>query len=76
MDLGNVINHISPYTRVVTAITPFLGALVLRLVFGKNQFTRMALSVSTVWFAVNVFMAPYSHAMRQDLQNLQHAVFR
>jgi len=76
MDPGNVFNHISPYARVVAAITPFLGALVLRLIFGKNRFTRTVLSVSTIWFAVNVFMAPYSYGMRQDLQNLQHAVFR
>jgi hypothetical protein len=34
------------------------------------------LSISTIWFAVNVFLAPYSYGMRQDLMNLRRAVFR
>ena len=76
MYLGRIFAELSPYARVVTAIAPFLGAIVLRLLFGKNQFTRLALSVSTVWFAVNVLMAPYSYGMRQDLINLHRAVFR
>jgi hypothetical protein len=60
----------------VTAITPFLAAIVLRLIFGKNRVTRALLSISTIWFAVNVFMAPYSNGMRQDLVNLRRTVFR
>lgn len=73
---ARLLEHLSPYARVVTAITPFLIAIILRLLFGKNALTRALLSVSTVWFAANILMAPYSQAMRQDLINLQRAVFR
>jgi hypothetical protein len=73
---GTIFDRLSPYARVVTAITPFLAAIVVRLLFGKNRVTRVLLSVSTIWFAVNVFMAPYSYGMRQDLVNLRRTVFR
>jgi len=71
-----IFDRLSPYARVVTAITPFLAAIVLRLMFGKNQVTRALLSISTIWFAMNVFLAPYSYGMRQDLANLRRMVFR
>jgi hypothetical protein len=73
---GTIFDRLSPYARVATAITPFVAAIVLRLLFGKNRVTRALLSISTIWFAVNVFMAPYSYGMRQDLVNLRRAVFR
>jgi hypothetical protein len=76
MSPGKIFADLSPYARVLTAIAPFLGAIVLRLIFGKNQLTRVLLSVSTMWFAANVMMAPYSQGMRQDLGNLQRAWFR
>jgi hypothetical protein len=71
-----IFERLSPYARVVTAITPFLAAIVLRLMFGKNRVTRALLSIAVIWFAANVFMAPYSYGMRQDLKNLQRVVFR
>lgn len=70
MPLGNLVDSFSPHARVATALIPFLVALVLRLLFGKNQVTRVALSVATLWFAVNVMMAPYSVEMRQEILNL------
>jgi hypothetical protein len=73
---GTIFERLSPYARVVTAITPFLAAIVLRLLFGKNRVTRALLSISTMWFAVNVFLAPYSYGMRQDLANIGRAMFR
>ena len=76
MSPGTIFDRLSPYARVVTAIAPFLAAIVLRLIFGKNRVTRALLSVGTIWFAANVFMAPYSYAMRQDLVNLRRAVLR
>jgi hypothetical protein len=66
---------LSPYARVSTAIVPFVAAIVLRLMFGKNRVTRMLLSLSTTWFAINVLMAPYSTGMREDLSNLR-SLFR
>jgi hypothetical protein len=73
---GAIFDRLTPYARVVTAITPFLAAIVLRLMFGKNRVTRALLSIGTIWFALNVFLAPYSYGMRQDLVNLRRAVFR
>lgn len=70
MPLVDLFDSFSPHARVATALIPFLLALVLRLVFGKNQVTRAALSVATLWFAVNVMMAPYSVEMRQEILNL------
>lgn len=49
---------------------PFLAALILRLIIGKNRFTRVVLSLATMWFAANVLMAPYSVKMRQEIRNL------
>jgi hypothetical protein len=73
---GAIFDRLSPYARVVTAIVPFLAAIVLRLFFGKNKVTRALLSIGTIWFALNVFLAPYSYGMRQDLVNLRRAMFR
>jgi hypothetical protein len=76
MSLGTIFEHLSPYARVLTAIAPFLGALVLRLMLGNNRLTRVLLTVSTMWFAANVMLAPYSEAMRQDIHQLGRTVFR
>ena len=70
-----VLRELSPYARVTTAIVPFLTAILLRLVFGKNRVTRLLLSVSTTWFAINVLMAPYSTGMQEDIHNLR-SMFR
>ena len=76
MWLGIVFDHLTPYARVLTAVAPFLGAIVVRLMLGKTRVTAMLLSVSIMWFLANVLMAPYSFGMRQDLVNLRRAVFR
>jgi hypothetical protein len=74
--LARIFEHLTPYARVVTAVAPFLAAIVLRLLLGKNRLTRVLLSLSTIWFAANVLMAPYSYGMQQDLANLRRAMFR
>jgi hypothetical protein len=76
MPLGWIFAHLTPYGRVLTAIAPFLGAIVLRLILGKNRLTRTLLSVGTMWFAANVFLAPYSEDMRQGILKLGRAVWR
>ena len=75
MHPSTVIQELSPYARVTTAVIPFVTAIGLRLIFGKNRVTRLLLSVSTTWFAINVLMAPYSTGMREDLSNLR-SMFR
>jgi hypothetical protein len=59
---------------VATAILPFVLALVLRVLLGRNKLTRTLISVGTMWFVMNVLMAPYSARMQQDLQRLQYLV--
>jgi hypothetical protein len=55
---------------VVTAVLPFATAMLLRFVAGKSKMTSWLITVATVWFAVNVMMAPYSAPMRQDVRDL------
>jgi len=40
------------------------------MMFGKGRKTRLLLSLSVMWFAVNVLLAPYSTGMQQDLSRL------
>jgi len=70
MSPGSLIDALSPHTRVATALVPFLAALVARLLFGKNRFTRAILSLSTMWFAINVLLAPFSVGLRQEILHL------
>ena len=67
----SVFEDLSPYARVVTAVLPFVAAIVLRLILGKNQVTRVLLSISTTWFAINVLMAPLSEGMRRDILDVR-----
>jgi len=55
---------------VATAVLPFVWAMMIRLIFGKSRVTGWLITVATVWFAVNVLIAPYSARMRQDLRNV------
>ena len=62
--------ELGPYARVLTAVIPFIAASALRVMFGKSRTTRLILSVSVMWFAVNVLLAPYSTRMQQDIYRL------
>jgi hypothetical protein len=73
---ATILDDLSPYARVATAVAPFLAAIALRLVIGKNRVTRILLSVSTTWFAINILLAPYSASMRRDLDHLWVIVSR
>ena len=66
-----LLDELSPHARVATAVAPFLVALALRILLGKTRITSLLVSASTVWFAVNVLMAPYSARMREDIQRLE-----
>jgi len=56
---------------VATAVLPFAIAVAMRVVLGANRLTRWLISLSVMWFAANVLMAPYSAGMREDIQNLR-----
>jgi hypothetical protein len=60
---------------VATAVLPFIVALAVRIVFGRNRITRVLVSLGTMWFVMNVIMAPYSVRLRQDIHNLRY-IFR
>lgn len=60
---------------MATAVGPFLIALVLRLMLGKNKLTRVLLSISTTWFAINILLTPYSAGMRTDIESIRQ-IFR
>ena len=68
----SLLEDLSPHARVATAVAPFVAAVVLRMVLGRSKLTRLLFSLGTMWFAVNVFMAPYSERMAQDIRNLQY----
>ena len=58
---------LAPDQRVLVAVVPFVAAMLLRLILGRTQFTRWAVTFGTMWFAFNVLLAPYSTGIRQDL---------
>jgi hypothetical protein len=68
---GSIIDSFTPNARVATALAPFAVALMSRIILGRGNLTRWLITLSTMWFAINVLMAPYSAGMRQDLVDLQ-----
>jgi len=49
------------------AVLPFVVAILLRLLLGRTELTRWTAILSTMWFAMNVLLAPYSTGLREDL---------
>lgn len=70
-----ILEELSPHARVATAVAPFAAAILARLFLGRNRITRALLSAATMWFAINVLMAPYSSRMQADIEGLR-ALFR
>jgi hypothetical protein len=60
-----------PHARVATAVLAFVIALIVRPVVRKNRFTGVLISVTMLWFAINVLVAAYSSRMRQDSLDLR-----
>ena len=69
MALVNLLDHLSLHARVATAALPAWFAVAARFLLGKNR-AGWLITACTVWFVINVRMAPYSAAMRQDIRNL------
>lgn len=69
--LGHLFQSLSPHARLATAVAPFLLAVILRFLFGSGRAVNWMLTLSSAWFVMNVFMAPYSQQMRQDILNLR-----
>ena len=71
MPVLSIFEDLSPHARVATAVLPFVAAMLLRLILGKNRLTQVLVSMSTTWFAVNVLMAPLSEGMRRDILDVR-----
>lgn len=71
MEWWNVVDTLGLHARVISALAPFVGAMTLRLVVGANRVTKWLISISTMWFLINVLVAPYSPGMREDLMSLR-----
>jgi uncharacterized membrane protein len=71
MGLWSVADTLSPYVRVATAVAPFAMAMILRVSLGTNRFIQWLIWLSTMWFLINVLLAPYSPGMSADLVALR-----
>jgi hypothetical protein len=71
MGLWSFVDALSPHARVATAVAPFAAAMVLRVALGSNRFVQWVIWGSTMWFLINVLLAPYSPGMRADLVTLR-----
>ena len=67
---GSFFDSLTPELRVEVAVAPVVISLLLRLILGKTQFTRWTIALGTMWFAINVLLAPYSAGIRQDLMEV------
>ena len=66
----DLVDGLSPYARLATAVLPFVVCVVLRFILGKNRLTGWLLTLGLVWFIMNMLMAPYSAGLRQEVVNL------
>jgi len=67
---GNLVQGLSSYARLATAVLPFLLTIVFRMLWGKSRATGWLFTFSLVWFVVSMMTAPYSADLRQELVNL------
>jgi hypothetical protein len=71
MGLWSVADTLSPHVRVATAVAPFVVAMLLRVLLGTNRPIQWLIWLSTMWFLINVLLAPYSPGMSADLVALR-----
>jgi hypothetical protein len=69
--LLSIFEDLSPHARVAAAVLPFVAAMLVRLILGKNRLTQVLVSVSTTWFAINVLLTPLSQGMRRDILDMR-----
>jgi len=69
--LGQVLDELSPYARVSTAVAPFILAVLLRMIFGATRLSRVLFSISVTWLAIHVLLTPYSVSMQRDLESIR-----
>jgi hypothetical protein len=72
---GSILEAVSPYARVGTAVAPLLIAIAVRLLFGRGRMAGWLLTAASIWLAANMLMAPYSPHMQRDIATVR-ALFR
>ena len=68
---ARIFELISPHASVATAVLPVILAMAARIIWGSNKLTKTLLSACTIWFVVNVVVAPYSEGMQSDIMMLR-----
>lgn len=71
MTLWDIFSALGPYVRASSAVAPVGVAVLLRLCAGRTRFTAWLLSAATMWFLLNVLLAPYSEGMQEDVQAIE-----
>ena len=66
-----IFEMISPHARIASAVLPVVLAMLARIIWGSNKLTKTLMSMCTIWFVVNVVVAPYSEGMQQDIMILR-----
>ncbi len=56
--------------RIVLALAPFVMAIIARVICGRQAWTRWFVTLSTMWFAMNVLLAPYASGIRREVLSL------
>ena len=57
----------TPERQVLTALLPFCSVMLLRLIAGRTELSRWTVMIATMWFAINVLLAPYSAGLLADI---------
>jgi hypothetical protein len=58
---------LTPERQVLTAVLPFVTSMLLRVLLGRTEFSRWTITLATMWFAINVLLAPYSAGLLADI---------
>ena len=67
---AGILESLALHAHVGSAVAPFAAALTLRFLLGKSRFTTWFVSLSTLWFAINVLMAPYSPETQREIESV------
>ena len=71
---GSLLDDLSPYARVATALVPFILAMLARVCFGRSRTVSWLITLGTVWFMANILTAPFSDSMQREIQSLSHHI--
>jgi uncharacterized protein YqgC (DUF456 family) len=73
--MGIVSGHFGALSRAGIAMGPFVAAVLLRLIRGRDRLTSSLITFTTGWFAMNVLLAPSFEGTRETLYSLPGRLF-